>query len=191
MEQTTGAQTTATEPQGTAATTNQQNTDNKDTISRSELDSHIGKAVDTALKNNNEKWQKKYEEGLAAAKSEAEAYAKMTAEEKQKAAQEKERKAFEAEKAAFEKEKLLVEIQKDLQEKQMPLAFAEAVVFVGDAEKAKAVVENLKQVWDEQISEHIKAKARQNPPAEGGRFNAEESDKASIGEMARKARIIR
>lgn len=161
------------------------------TYNQSELDSHISKAVATALKNNDAKWQKQMEEKLKETKTEAEAYAKMTAEEKRKAETEKERKAFEAEKAAFEKEKLLVAIKKDLQDQNLPMAFADSLVNLGDAEKIKAVVEDLKKTWDEEIAEAIKSKARQSTPKDGGRFNAEESRMSSIGEMARNARIIK
>lgn len=176
--------------QGVAEQSNDKGTEKKE-FTQSEIDALIGKSVDTALKNNDKKWQAKLEEETAKAKTEAEEYAKMTAAEKQKAQADKERAAFEKEKAEFEKEKLLVAIKSDLQENKLPTAFADALVSIGDAEKIKEAVKELKATWDAEIAEAIKSKARQDVPGAGGKFNAEETSSGTRAEMARKARIIK
>ena len=176
--------------QSNAEQSNDKGTEKKE-FNQSEIDALVGKAVDTALKNNDKKWQAKLEEETAKAKTEAEEYAKMTAAEKQKAQAEKERAAFEKEKAEFEKEKLLVAIKGDLQENKLPVAFADALVNIGDAEKIKDAVKDLKETWDAEITEAIKSKARQDVPGAGGRFNADDKGPATTAAMAAKARIIK
>lgn len=188
MEENKTTQTDA--QQGAAEQSNDKGTEKKE-FNQSEIDALVGKAVDTALKNNDKKWQAKLEEETAKAKTEAEEYAKMTAAEKQKAQAEKERAAFEKEKAEFEKEKLLVAIKSDLQENNLPIAFAGALVNIGDAEKIKEALKSLKETWDAEIAEAIKSKARQDVPGTGGKFNTEEKSSAGMAEMARKARIIK
>ena len=180
-----------TEQQGAEEQNEEKGTEEKKEFTQAEIDAMIGKATDTALKNNDKKWQKKLEEETAKAKTEAEEYAKMTAAEKQKAEFDKKQQAFEQEKAEFEKEKLLVEIKKDLQDNKLPISFAEALVSIADAEKIKATIKDLKETWDAEITEAIKSKARQSTPQDGGKFNTEDGGLSGIGEMARKVRIIK
>lgn len=182
---------TGAENQGAAGQSENKGAEDKKTLTQPEIDALIGKSVETALKNNDKKWQAKLEEETAKAKTEAEEYAKMTAAEKQKAQAEKERAAFEKEKAEFEKEKLLVAIKSDLQENKLPTAFADALVTIADAEKIKAAIKDLKETWDAEIREAIKSQARQTTPTEGGKFNTEETGSAGTAAMARKARIIK
>lgn len=181
--------------QSQATTVNAQTDQNKqpgekETVNRSELDSLIGKAVETALKNNDTKWQKVLDEKVAETKTQAEAYAKMTADEKRKAEQDAERKKFEEEKAAFEKEKLLVEVKSDLQSQSLPIAFASALVNISDVGQIKETITELKKTWDAEITEAIKSKARQTTPIEGGQ-SIVGGKELNIGKMAREARIIK
>lgn len=144
--------------------------------------------MNTAVGNAQAKWKALTDDKL----SEAEKLAQMTESEKAEYLRNKERREFEEEKAKFEQEKLLVEVQKELQEKSLPLGFAESLATIMDAEKIKTAITDIKKVWDAEISEAIKAKARQTPPHDGGGTHAGgRSRNASIAEMAKQSRIIK
>lgn len=183
---------------GTEGTGNSQSGEKKETVSfddflaqegnRAEFDRRTQKAIQKAVANAQAKWRALTDDKL----SEAEKLAQMTETEKAEYLRDKERKEFEAEKAQFEQEKLLVEVQKELQEKSLPLGFAESLATIMDAEKIKTAIEDIKKVWDAEISEAIKAKARQNPPRDGGgSYAGGRGRNASIAAMAKQSRIIK
>lgn len=154
---------------------------------QAEFDRRMQKAINTAVTKAQSKWQALTDDKL----SESEKLSKMTKEEKAAYLVQKERKEFENEKAAFEKEKLLVSVKSALQESSLPVVFAEALVGIGNAEKIKTAVSELKKTWDAEIAEAIKGKARQTTPTEGGNSGSRGSDRLDIGKMAREARIIK
>lgn len=181
----TQVESTGTEPD---AKPEQEQTD---PISRSELDSQISKAVAKALENSDKKWQKLLDDSVATARTEAEKYAKMSADEKRKAEQDRERAAFAAEKAAFEKEKLLLAVKGDLQKNSLPLSFADSLVEIADADRIKDAVAEIKKTWDAEIAEAIRGKARQSTPGESGQAATRGHGTINIGQMARDNRIIK
>lgn len=154
---------------------------------RAEFDRRTQKAIQTAASKAQAKWKALTDDKL----SEAEKLAQMTETEKAEYLRDKERKEFEREKAAFEQEKLLIEVQKELQEKSLPLGFAESLATIMDAEKIKTAIADIKKVWDAEISEAIKAKARQNPPQDGNSYGSRRGRNASIAAMAKQSRIIK
>lgn len=154
---------------------------------QAEFDRRIQKAINTAVGKAQEKWKALSDDKL----SEAEKLAKMTNEEKEEYLRNKERREFEKEKADFEKEKLLVEVKKELQEQSLPTEFADSLVNIADAGKIKDAIEEIKKVWDAKITEAIKAKARQDPPQEGGQGASGSGKLSSIRQMARDNRIIK
>lgn len=158
----------------------------KDGENQAEFKRRVKEAVDNAVSTAQQNWQILADDRL----SEAEKLAKMTKEEKAEYQRTKERKEFEAEKAAFEKEKLLVAVKEDLQKQSLPIAFAESLVEIGDAEKIKDAVTGIKESWDAEIQEAIKAKARQDTPYEGGAAHRTEQI-TSVSKLAREARIIK
>jgi len=147
----------------------------------------FNKRVQTEIKNAQEKWKALADDKL----SEAEKLAKMTQEEKDEYLRQKERREFEKEKADFEKEKLLVEVKKELQTQSLPLEFADSLVSIGDAGKIKSAITGIKKAWDAQITEAIKAKARQSTPREGGASAGRNSQLSDIRQMAKETRIIK
>lgn len=153
---------------------------------QAEFDRRVQKAIDTAVTKAQTKWQALTDDKL----SEAEKLAKMSKDEKAEYQRNKERREFEAEKAAFEKEKLLVAVKEDLQKQSLPIAFADSLVEIGDAEKIKAAVTGIKESWDAEIQEAIKAKARQGAPFEGGSSHRTERI-TSVSKLAKEARIIK
>lgn len=158
----------------------------KDGGNQAEFDRRVQKAINTAVTTAQEKWQALTDDKL----SEAEKLAKMSKDEREEYQRNKERREFEAEKAAFEKEKLLVAVKDDLQKQGLPIAFADSLVNIGDAEKIKAAMTGIKESWDAEIQEAIKAKARQTPPLEGGAAHGMEQI-TNVSKLAREARIIK
>ncbi len=154
---------------------------------QAEFDKRVRDAVNKAVSDARKTWKSLTDDKV----SEAEKLAKMTKEEKAEYLRQKEREEFEAEKAAFEKEKLLVEVKKELQEQTLPVAFAESLVSIADAEKIKDAISEIKKTWDAEISEAIKAKARQRTPTEGGHIIGGNNGLASIRKMAHENRIIK
>lgn len=154
---------------------------------QAEFDRRTQKAIQKAVANAQAKWKVLTDDKL----SEAEKLAQMTEAEKADYLRNKERKEFEKEKAEFEQKKLLVEVQKELQEKSLPLGFAESLATIMDAEKIRSAIAGIKKVWDAEISEAIKAKARQNPPEDGGSYGSKRGRSASIASMAKQSRIIK
>lgn len=154
---------------------------------QAEFDKRVHDAVNKAVSDARMAWKSLTDDKV----SEAEKLAKMSKEEKAEYLRQKEREEFEAEKAAFEKEKLLVEVKKELQEQALPAAFAESLVSIADAEKIKAAISDIKKTWDAEISEAVKAKARQRTPAESGHIIGGSNGLASIRKMAHENRIIK
>ena len=153
---------------------------------QAEFDRRVQKAIDTAVSNAQKKWQALTDDKL----SEAEKLSKMSKDEKAEYQRAKERKEFEAEKAAFEKEKLLVAVKEDLQKQNLPIAFADSLAGIGDAEKIKEAITGIKESWDAEIQEAIKAKARQGTPFEGGASHKVDQI-TNVSKLAREARIIK
>lgn len=147
----------------------------------------FNKRVQAEVKNAQAKWKALADDKL----SEAEKLAKMTQEEKDEYLRQKERREFEKEKADFEKEKLLVEVKKELQTQSLPMEFADSLVSIGDAGKIKNAITGIKKAWDAQITEAIKAKARQNTPQEGGASGRKANPLSDIRQMAKESRIIK
>lgn len=153
---------------------------------QAEFDRRVQKAIDTAVSNAQKKWQALTDDKL----SEAEKLSKMSKDERAEYQRTKERKEFEAEKAAFEKEKLLVAVKEDLQKQSLPIAFAESLAQIADAEKIKEAISGIKESWDAEIQEAIKAKARQGTPFEGGASHRVDQI-TNVSKLAREARIIK
>ena len=152
-----------------------------------EFDRRVQEAVNKAVSAARTKWKSMTDDKL----SEAEKLAKMTKEERAEYIRQKERQEFEAEKQAFEREKLLVEITKELQTQSLPIAFADSLVNISDAEKIKEAITGIKKAWDAEIAEAVKSKARQSTPREGGQVIGGRRGLSSIRKKKKKNRIIK
>lgn len=132
---------------------------------QAEFDRRIQKAVNTAVTKAQEKWKALTDDKL----SEAEKLAKMTKEEK--AAYEK--KQLEKEIAELKKEKevagLTTQARKLLTDEgvNVPDALLSGLIRE-DAEKTGEAVKEFVKLFNEAVSEAVKAKARQRTPEEGG-----------------------
>lgn len=123
---------------------------------QAEFDRRVQKAIKTAVTKKQQKWQVLTDDKL----SEAEKLSKMSKGEREEYKRKKERQEFEAEKAEFEKVKLLMAVKEDLQKQNLPIVFAEYIAFINDAGKRKDAIAGIKETWDAEIQEAIKAKAR-------------------------------
>lgn len=123
---------------------------------QAEFDRRVQKAIQTAVTKKQQKWQALTDNKL----SEAEKLSQMSKDEKEEYKRKKERQEFEAEKAEFESVKLLVAVKVDLQKHNLPIAFAESLALINDADKIKDAIADIKETWDAEIQEAIKAKTR-------------------------------
>ena len=123
---------------------------------QAEFDRRVQKAIQTAVTKKQQKWQALTDDKL----SETEKLSKMSKDEREEYKRKKERQEFEAEKAEFEKVKLLVTVTADLQKQNLPIVFAEFLALINDAEKIKDAITGIKETWDAEIQEAIKAKTR-------------------------------
>lgn len=155
---------------------------------QAEFDRRVDKAVQTAVKNAEEKWKVLMDDSL----SEAEKLAKMTKEEK--AAYKT--KKLEEELASLKREKevagLASEARKTLSDDGINIPDELLANLIGeDATKTKANVEAFTKLFNEAVNEIVKKKAQQDSPLEGGGQGSGGGSKTNLAEMAAKARIIK
>lgn len=159
------------------------------TMTQSELDSKISKAVDKALNRQ----AARHAEEIEAARKEGESYAKMTKEERYKKELEDREKKIEEREQAIRRSTLISDIKDDLRDKELPTVFAETLATFDDNEKIKKAVEQIKEDFDSAVDERVKVATRQkaariDSPLSNTNVNQGTQD---IAEMARKARIIK
>lgn len=122
---------------------------------KSALDSQIGKATDTALKNARARWEKEKDESL----SEAEKLAKMTKDERDRYQFKKDQESFAAEKAKFEREKLIVATGNELNGMNIDSSLAELIVG-NDADETKKRLETFTKAFNGAVEKAIDSKLK-------------------------------
>lgn len=159
--------------------------------SQSELDSVVNKAVQKALENTRKEHEKELEKEREKARSDAENYAKMTEKEKEEAKLKERIEKLEAKERELNNKELLTNIKADLQEKELPIDFADMLLTLQDNDKIKESIENIKEQWDEQITEAIKASARQENPKDSTRkYNGSSNNGTSKKQLFDEGRKI-
>lgn len=179
---------------------NSDNSDKKDdseekdevTYTQSDVDRSISKAVESALRKREAKFEEEKQAAIEKAKREAVEYSKLTEKERL----EKELADREAEIAKREEElrlrTLKAEVQADLIKESLPDSLADVLVLLGDAENIRNVVRDLKTTMDEGIKVGIKERLSQNTPMDSvGSVRSRKRESASIADIARKKRIIK
>lgn len=155
------------------------------TFTQSELDSHVSKAVDTALKNRDKEVEKRIEKE----RQEAERLAKLTEKEREKEQLTKREKDLEKRAAELERKELLSDAESTLRDKELPATFA-SVLLGEDANATLDNINNFKKSFDEAVNNAVKEKLRQDtPPAGTGGLSTKKQP--SISEMAKEHRIIK
>jgi hypothetical protein len=116
-----------------------------------EFDAAVSKAVETALENNNRKWQSKLDEQITAAaeqaKSEAERMAQMNAEQKAEYERDKRLKELEERERAITARELRTQSITQLDEAKLPHSLVE-LFDLSDSEKAQTSFVSVKEAWE-------------------------------------------
>ena len=143
--------------------------------------------VDELIKRKKAEWEKNRQKE----DDEAKKFAKMNAQEKADYKQ----KQLEKRIQELEDEKTLTgmrdEARKQLSEKGINISDELLVFMVSkDAEETKKAVDSFANLFNAAVNEAVKGKARQTTPKESGHFSSGKAG-INIGEMAKKARIIK
>lgn len=172
---------------------NSQNSDDKKVfeLTQSELDSQKHKAVNTALANQEKKFEQRLKEAVENARSEGESYAKLTEKEKKDKEFEKREQALAEKEKEFRLRELKADVENDLKDKGLPTSFAESLIHLEDNEKINEVVNAIKEDFDRAVQEQVKEATRQSTPS-GQQSDVSSNKKTSdsFAEIARQNRII-
>ncbi len=159
------------EGQGEGAGTGEEEGEGKETFTRSEVDSEISKAVNTALENRDAKHQKDLQQAVNDALAEKERLSKLSEKERKDEELSKREKDLEKRLADIERKELLADAVSDLNKKELPAEFAE-VLLGEDAESTLKNINTFKESFDKAVNDAVKEKLRQDtPPAGGGGVN--------------------
>ncbi|MCG1262686.1 DUF4355 domain-containing protein [Staphylococcus epidermidis] len=172
---------------------NSQNSDDKKVfeLTQSELDSQKHKAVNTALANQEKKFEQRLKEAVKNARSEGESYAKLTEKEKKDKEFEKREQALAEKEKKFRLRELKADVENDLKDKGLPTSFAESLIHLEDNEQINEVVNAIKEDFDRAVQEQVKEATRQSTPS-GQQSDVSSNKKTSdsFAELARQNRII-
>ncbi|MBE7320106.1 MULTISPECIES: DUF4355 domain-containing protein [Staphylococcus] len=172
---------------------NSQNSDDKKVfeLTQSELDSQKHKAVNTALANQEKKFEQRLKEAVKNARSEGESYAKLTEKEKKDKEFEKREQALAEKEKEFKLRELKADVENDLKDKGLPTSFAESLIHLEDNEQINEVVNAIKEDFDRAVQEQVKEATRQSTPS-GQQSDVSSNKKTSdsFAEIARQNRII-
>lgn len=172
---------------------NSQNSDDKKVfeLTQSELDSQKHKAVNTALANQEKKFEQRLKEAVKNARSEGESYAKLTEKEKKDKEIEKREQALAEKEKEFRLRELKADVENDLKDKGLPTSFAESLIHLEDNEQINEVVNAIKEDFDRAVQEQVKEATRQSTPS-GQQSDVSSNKKTSdsFAELARQNRII-
>lgn len=164
----------------------------QETYTRSEVDSQISKAVETALSKRDRKHQQELDKAREEAKKEAESYAKLTEKEKKDKEIEKREQALAEKEKEFKLRELKADVESDLKEKGLPTSFAQSLIHLEDAEQINEVVKAIKQDFDNAVQEQVKEATRQSTPSnQSSSFGRQQASGKSIQELANENRIIK
>lgn len=172
---------------------NSQNSDDKKVfeLTQSELDSQKHKAVNTALANQEKKFEQRLKEAVENARSEGESYAKLTEKEKKDKEFEKREQALAEKEKEFRLRELKADVENDLKDKGLPTSFAESLIHLEDNEQINEVVNSIKEDFNRAVQEQVKEATRQSTPS-GQQSDVSSNKKTSdsFAELARQNRII-
>ena len=126
---------------------------------QAEFDRRVQKAVNTAVKNAQEKWQALTDDKL----SEAEKLAKMTKEEKAQYMQQKKEKELTDREAAITRKELMAEAKNTLASDGLPQELAEVLDY-SDADTCKKSMEKVKEVFQRAVENAVEEKLKGGKP---------------------------
>lgn len=126
---------------------------------QAEFDRRMNKAIETAVKNAQDKWQLMTDDKV----SEAEKLAKMNKEEKAAYMLQKEKNELSAREAAVTRKELMAEAKGTLAEKKLPVSLAEILDYK-DAETCKTSIETVKKAFQEAVQAAVEQKLKGGTP---------------------------
>lgn len=126
---------------------------------QAEFDRRMNKAIETAVKNAQDKWQLMTDDKV----SEAEKLAKMNKEEKAAYMLQKEKNELSAREAAVTKKELMAEAKGTLAEKKLPVSLAEILDYK-DAETCKTSIETVEKAFQEAVQAAVEQKLKGGTP---------------------------
>lgn len=176
--------------QETEATETTGGDDKPATFTQSEVDRRISKAVDSALAKAQQRYEQEKQQAIEDAKRDAEAYAKMSAKEREDAEFQKRLEEVEKRERLLNEKQLLSEIESDLKENSLPLSFAEPLLKMGENETIKETISAIKKDFDAAVNERVKEELRQETPGAGG-FRSTGGGTPDLAALAQKHRIIK
>ena len=164
----------------------------QETYTRSEVDSQISKAVETALSKRDRKHQQELDKAREEAKKEAESYAKLTEKEKKDKEFEKREQALAEKEKEFKLRELKADVESDLKEKGLPTSFAQSLIHLEDNEQINDVVNSIKEDFDKAVQEQVKEATRQSIPSDQSSiFGNRQVSSKSFEQLANENRIIK
>lgn len=126
---------------------------------QAEFDRRVDKAIQTAVKKAQEKWQALTDDKL----SEAEKLAKMTKDEKAQYMQQKKEKELADREAAITKGELKAEAKNTLAEKKLPVSLADLLVYT-DADSCNKSIATIEKVFQEAVEAAVQEKLKGGDP---------------------------
>ncbi|MCD8869790.1 capsid assembly scaffolding protein Gp46 family protein [Staphylococcus epidermidis] len=161
-------------------------------ITQSELDSQKHKAVNTALANQEKKFEQRLKAAVENARSEGESYAKLTQKEKEEKALSEREKALAEKEKEFRLRELKADVENDLKDKGLPTSFAESLIHLEDNEQINEVVNAIKEDFDRAVQEQVKEATRQSIPSDkSSSFGNRQISSKSFEQLANENRIIK
>lgn len=138
---------------------------------QSEFDRRVQKAVNTAVKNAQEKWQALTDDKL----SEAEKLAKMTKEEKADYLQKKKEKELSDREAAITRKELMAEAKNTLAEKNLPAGLAEVLNYT-DADSCNKSITAVEKAFQAAVKAAVQERLKGGiPPKKAPETNTQEA----------------
>lgn len=150
--------------------------DFKELLKNKEFASEFDKRISNAINTAKDKW---------------EAESKMTAEELANKKFEESKSALEQREKEFELREFRADLKEQLISYNLPLAFADVLAVGTTRDDYQDILNQIKQEWDNQMQEQIKAKARQVEPRAGGYQTGNDNNiNLDLAELAKKNRKI-
>lgn len=143
-------------------------------LTQSELDSRVGKAVDTALKNARSKWESESQEKIEEAKNEAEKLAKMNEEQRIAHEKKKEEKALAKREADITRRELRAQSLEQLAERELPKELIDVVVLT-DADACSKSVDAIEKSFRSAVEAGVNKRLASSADVPGGGSNGSTS----------------
>ncbi|WP_179134577.1 DUF4355 domain-containing protein [Oceanobacillus timonensis] len=162
---------------------------NKDTFTKSEVDSQVSKAVETFKQNQEVKQQEAIDKAVKDALEEQKRLSKLSQKEREEEQLTQREKDIQEREAKIKRSELRSEAVDDLQKKELPSDFADFLLGE-DAEKTLENINKFKKAFDDAVNGAVKEKLRQDTPPAGN--SGTSSNKIpSVAKIAQENRLIK